>query len=97
MHAALKGTSLFCYHRQEDVEANVEPALTIAINKVSDGIVGKQKLPGVDTRAAELHRLTRYFFYFVFFSNTLGSSSSHHKESVLWINARLNVVPPERV
>ncbi|KAG7489439.1 rhotekin isoform X2 [Solea senegalensis] len=33
VHAALKGSSLFCYHRQEDVEANVEPAFTIAINK----------------------------------------------------------------
>ncbi|KAA8592380.1 hypothetical protein FQN60_017835 [Etheostoma spectabile] len=33
VHGALKGTSLFCYHRQEDVEANVEPAFTIAINK----------------------------------------------------------------
>ncbi|TSN86101.1 Rhotekin [Bagarius yarrelli] len=27
------GTNLFCYHRQEDVEANVEPLLTIGINK----------------------------------------------------------------
>ncbi|XP_070819855.1 rhotekin isoform X3 [Chaetodon trifascialis] len=33
VYAVLKGTSLFCYHRQEDVEANVEPAFTIAINK----------------------------------------------------------------
>lgn len=31
--AVLKGTSLFCYHRQEDVEASVEPAFTIAVNK----------------------------------------------------------------
>lgn len=37
--AVLKGTSLFCYHRQEDVEANVEPAFTIAVNKVSEGSV----------------------------------------------------------
>ncbi|XP_068168019.1 rhotekin isoform X1 [Antennarius striatus] len=33
VYAVLKGTSLFCYHRQEDVEANVEPAFTISINK----------------------------------------------------------------
>ncbi|XP_033946548.1 rhotekin isoform X3 [Pseudochaenichthys georgianus] len=33
VYGVLKGTSLFCYHRQEDVEANVEPAFTIAINK----------------------------------------------------------------
>ncbi|XP_069555941.1 rhotekin isoform X1 [Brachyistius frenatus] len=33
VYAALKGTSLFCYHHQEDVEANVEPAFTIGINK----------------------------------------------------------------
>ncbi|CAG00385.1 unnamed protein product, partial [Tetraodon nigroviridis] len=31
--AILKGTSLSCYHRQEDVEASIEPAFTIAINK----------------------------------------------------------------
>ena len=35
VYAVLKGTSLSCYHRQEDVGANVEPAFTIAINKVS--------------------------------------------------------------
>ncbi|XP_056139181.1 rhotekin isoform X2 [Lampris incognitus] len=33
VYAVLKGTNLFCYHRQEDVECNVEPAFTIAINK----------------------------------------------------------------
>ncbi|KAK1893177.1 Rhotekin [Dissostichus eleginoides] len=33
VYGVLKGTSLFCYLRQEDVEANVEPAFTIAINK----------------------------------------------------------------
>ncbi|KAF7663538.1 hypothetical protein LDENG_00207580 [Lucifuga dentata] len=33
VYAVLKGTSLFCYHQQEDVEANIEPAFTIAINK----------------------------------------------------------------
>ncbi|XP_029915816.1 rhotekin isoform X3 [Myripristis murdjan] len=33
VYAVLKGTNLFCYHRQEDVEVNVEPAFTIAINK----------------------------------------------------------------
>lgn len=38
VYASLKGASLLCYHRQEDVEANVEPAFTIAINKVSKGI-----------------------------------------------------------
>lgn len=37
VYAVLKGTSLFCYHRQEDVDANVEPAFTIAVNKVSEG------------------------------------------------------------
>lgn len=37
VYAVLKGTSLFCYHRQEDVGANVEPAFTIAVNKVSEG------------------------------------------------------------
>ncbi|KAM9811077.1 rhotekin [Neosynchiropus ocellatus] len=31
--AALKGTSLSCYHQQADAEASVEPAFTIAINK----------------------------------------------------------------
>lgn len=39
VYAVLKGTSLFCYHGQEDVEANVEPAFTIAINKVSKGVM----------------------------------------------------------
>nr|XP_040051228.1 rhotekin isoform X4 [Gasterosteus aculeatus aculeatus] len=33
VYAVVKGTSLFCYHQQEDVEANVEPAFTIAVNK----------------------------------------------------------------
>ncbi|KAM7391826.1 hypothetical protein PAMP_022483 [Pampus punctatissimus] len=33
VYAVLKGSSLFCYHRKEDVEANIEPAFTIAINK----------------------------------------------------------------
>ncbi|XP_072290280.1 rhotekin isoform X2 [Eucyclogobius newberryi] len=33
VHAELKGTSLSCYHGQEDVEANVEPVFTIGINK----------------------------------------------------------------
>ncbi|KAM9392104.1 rhotekin isoform 3-T3 [Pholidichthys leucotaenia] len=33
VHAVLKGTSLSCYYWQEDVEANVEPAFTIGINK----------------------------------------------------------------
>lgn len=41
VYAVLKGTSLFCYHRQEDVEANVEPAFTIAVNKVSKRKHGK--------------------------------------------------------
>uniref|UniRef100_A0A3Q3N7M8 Rhotekin n=1 Tax=Labrus bergylta TaxID=56723 RepID=A0A3Q3N7M8_9LABR len=36
VYAVLKGTSLFCYHQQEDVEANVEPACTIAINKFQE-------------------------------------------------------------
>ncbi|XP_041096321.1 rhotekin-like isoform X1 [Polyodon spathula] len=33
IYAVLKGTNLFCYNRAEDVEAKVEPAFTIAINK----------------------------------------------------------------
>ncbi|XP_041756239.1 rhotekin isoform X3 [Coregonus clupeaformis] len=33
IYGVLKGTNLFCYHRQEDMEANVEPVFTIAINK----------------------------------------------------------------
>ncbi|KAM9744082.1 rhotekin isoform 1-T1 [Menidia menidia] len=33
VYAVLKGTSLSCYQQQEDVEANVEPAFTIGINK----------------------------------------------------------------
>lgn len=34
VYAVLKGASLSCYRRQEDVEASVEPAFTIAVNKV---------------------------------------------------------------
>uniref|UniRef100_A0A8C7T4J3 Rhotekin a n=1 Tax=Oncorhynchus mykiss TaxID=8022 RepID=A0A8C7T4J3_ONCMY len=33
VYGVLKGTNLFCYHRQEDVEANIQPAFTISINK----------------------------------------------------------------
>ncbi|KAL0979763.1 hypothetical protein UPYG_G00189340 [Umbra pygmaea] len=33
IYGVLKGTNLSCYHRQQDIEANVEPAFTIAINK----------------------------------------------------------------
>ncbi|XP_062874069.1 rhotekin isoform X3 [Trichomycterus rosablanca] len=33
VYGVLKGTNLFCYHGQEDMEANVEPLLTIGINK----------------------------------------------------------------
>nr|XP_057926613.1 rhotekin isoform X2 [Doryrhamphus excisus] len=33
VYAVLKGTSLSCYQRQEDMEDNVDPAFTIAINK----------------------------------------------------------------
>uniref|UniRef100_A0AAY5EJB8 REM-1 domain-containing protein n=1 Tax=Electrophorus electricus TaxID=8005 RepID=A0AAY5EJB8_ELEEL len=33
VYGVLKGTKLFCYRQQEDMEANVEPLLTIAINK----------------------------------------------------------------
>jgi len=36
VYGVLKGTNLFCYHRQEDMEANVEPVFTIAINKVHE-------------------------------------------------------------
>lgn len=34
VYAVLKGASLSCYRQQEDVEASIEPAFTIAINKV---------------------------------------------------------------
>lgn len=34
VYAVLKGASLSCYRRQEDVEASIEPAFTIAVNKV---------------------------------------------------------------
>lgn len=34
VYAVLKGASLSCYRRQEDVEAGIEPAFTIAVNKV---------------------------------------------------------------
>lgn len=37
MHGVLKGTNLFCYQRQEDLESGVEPAFTIVINKVGTG------------------------------------------------------------
>ncbi|XP_036385937.1 rhotekin-like isoform X2 [Megalops cyprinoides] len=33
VYGVLSGTNLICYHQQEDVEAKVEPAFTIAINK----------------------------------------------------------------
>uniref|UniRef100_A0A8C1IW57 Rhotekin n=1 Tax=Cyprinus carpio TaxID=7962 RepID=A0A8C1IW57_CYPCA len=33
VYGVLKGTNLFCYHQKEDMEANVEPVLTIGINK----------------------------------------------------------------
>ncbi|XP_076853757.1 rhotekin isoform X2 [Brachyhypopomus gauderio] len=33
VYGVLKGTNLFCYRQQEDIEANVEPLLTIAVNK----------------------------------------------------------------
>ncbi|TRY89098.1 hypothetical protein DNTS_004569 [Danionella cerebrum] len=33
VYGVLKGTHLFCYHQREDMEANVEPVLTISINK----------------------------------------------------------------
>ncbi|KAL4623247.1 rhotekin isoform X7, partial [Arapaima gigas] len=33
IYGVLKGTNLFCYHQKEDVEAKVEPAFTIAVNK----------------------------------------------------------------
>ncbi|XP_048859403.1 rhotekin isoform X3 [Brienomyrus brachyistius] len=33
VYSVLKGTNLFCYHKEEDMQANVEPAFTIAINK----------------------------------------------------------------
>ncbi|XP_061753569.1 rhotekin isoform X2 [Nerophis ophidion] len=33
VHGVLKGSSLCCYQRPEDVEDNVDPAFTIAINK----------------------------------------------------------------
>ncbi|XP_030214115.1 rhotekin isoform X2 [Gadus morhua] len=33
VYGVLKGTNLFCYQRQEDLESSVEPAFTIVINK----------------------------------------------------------------
>ncbi|XP_056603356.1 rhotekin isoform X5 [Triplophysa dalaica] len=33
VYGVLKGTNLFCYHQKEDMEANVEPVLTMCINK----------------------------------------------------------------
>uniref|UniRef100_A0A8C2HS02 Rhotekin n=1 Tax=Cyprinus carpio TaxID=7962 RepID=A0A8C2HS02_CYPCA len=39
VYGVLKGTNLFCYHQKEDMEANVEPVLTIGINKVSSVIL----------------------------------------------------------
>ncbi|XDV20362.1 hypothetical protein PO909_025706 [Leuciscus waleckii] len=33
VYGVLKGTNLFCYHQKEDMEAGVEPVLTIGINK----------------------------------------------------------------
>ncbi|XP_016326779.1 rhotekin isoform X3 [Sinocyclocheilus anshuiensis] len=33
VYGVLKGTNLFCYHQKEDMGANVEPVLTIGINK----------------------------------------------------------------
>ncbi|XP_016089922.1 rhotekin [Sinocyclocheilus grahami] len=35
VYGVLKGTNLFCYHQKEDMEANVEPVLTIGINKIN--------------------------------------------------------------
>lgn len=57
VYAVLKGTSLFCYHRQEDVEANIEPAFTIAINKVSKGKkkLSKTPSPKVDPASQNLY------------------------------------------
>ncbi|XP_062430816.1 rhotekin isoform X2 [Rhea pennata] len=33
LYCVLRGTNLFCYRRPQDAEAEVEPALTIAVNK----------------------------------------------------------------
>ncbi|XP_029115324.1 rhotekin-like isoform X3 [Scleropages formosus] len=33
IYGVLKGTNLFCYRREEDIEAKVEPVFTIAVNK----------------------------------------------------------------
>ncbi len=41
VYGVLKGTNLFCYHQKEDMEANVEPVLTIGINKVSSVLFWK--------------------------------------------------------
>uniref|UniRef100_A0A672SW98 Rhotekin-like n=1 Tax=Sinocyclocheilus grahami TaxID=75366 RepID=A0A672SW98_SINGR len=41
VYGVLKGTNLFCYHQKEDMEANVEPVLTIGINKVSSVLLWK--------------------------------------------------------
>ncbi|XP_031426326.1 rhotekin isoform X2 [Clupea harengus] len=33
VYGVLKGTHLFCYHQQQDMDTNVDPAITIGINK----------------------------------------------------------------
>ncbi|KAM6965110.1 rhotekin [Aplochiton taeniatus] len=43
VYGVLKGTNLSCYHRQEDVEANIEPAFTISINKETN--ISSEKEP----------------------------------------------------
>uniref|UniRef100_A0A8B9QNB6 PH domain-containing protein n=1 Tax=Apteryx owenii TaxID=8824 RepID=A0A8B9QNB6_APTOW len=49
LYCVLRGTNLFCYRRPQEAEAKVEPALTIAINKVGDGD-GDGEGDGVETR-----------------------------------------------
>lgn len=63
VYAILKGTSLSCYHRQQDVEASVQPAFTIAINKVGTSrIIGGLKAPDLRGWAClSVHALARCY------------------------------------
>lgn len=94
MHAVLKGTSLFCYHRQQDVEANVEPAFTIAINKVSKGITGKSRNRVKHSTEVDSALQNQLLF---FFGNASGIGSVDGKELRLSIAASLNLKPASRL
>lgn len=40
LYCVLRGGKLFCYYSPEEIEAKVEPALTVSINKVKMIICG---------------------------------------------------------